>query len=161
MAHTVESVLDRQMKKPFPDDQQHPSKADDIHRSYQDHTMPDHQMPMSNRMMPGAMPYPCQLQSLYRPQMYPGDPAFARFNMNESARGSGAPMFPAVMGMPYPRMTMNTRAPVQFPVQRMQTADAAARGIAPVATKGKPILFFIKSFLHPFSLILDRLNLTS
>ena len=162
MAHTVESVLGRQMKKHFPDDHRHPSKAVDIHRSYQDHTMPDHpiadpamftrhsgKMRMSNRMMPGAMPYPGQLQSLYRPQMYPGDPVFAQFNMNESTRGGGATVFPAMMGMPHPSMTMNTRAPAQFPAQEMQTADAAARGIAPIATKGKAISIFYQVFFTP------------
>ena len=138
-------------------------KAVDIHRSNQAHTMPDHSiadptmlarhfgmMPISDRMMPVAMPYPCQLQYVYGPQMYPGDPAFAPFNMNELARGRGAPMFPAMMGIPHPSMTMNTRAPAQFPAQEMQTADA--RGIAPVATKGKAICIFFKSFFTPIFL---------
>ena len=135
-----------------------------IHRSNQDHAMPDHSiadptmlarhfgmMPMSNRMMPGAMPYPGQLQSLYCPQMYQRDPAFARFNMNELARGGGASMVPTMMGMPHPSMTMNTRAPAQFPAQEMETADAAARGIAPVATKGKVISIFyqVLFYTHP------------
>ena len=116
-----------------------------IHRLNQDHAMPDHSiadptmfaqhlgmMPMSNRMIPGAMPYPGQLQSLYGPQMYPGDPAFARFNLNELAYGGA---------------------------QEMQTANAT--GIATVATKGKAISFFLSSLLlHPFFLILERLSLS-
>ena len=221
MAHTLESVFDRQMKKHFPDDDNQSSdddfeeeltktelrklsqknvnetngmddliKAVDIHRSNQDHTMPDHRipdanmfarhfgmMPMSNGVprpmagqyeqpnMPGAMafgqqmPYQGQLQSLYGPQMYPGHPAFARFNMNELARGGGGPMFPAMMGMRHPGMAMNPRAPAQFPAQEMQMADAAARGIAPVATKGKAIsIFYHVFFLQPFCFILDDLD---
>ena len=135
-----------------------------IHRLNQDHAMPDHSiadptmfahhlgmMQMSNRMLPGAMPYPGQLQSLYGPQMYPGDPAFTQFNMNELGRGGGTPMVPATMGMPYPSMPMNTRAPAQFPAQEMQTADAAARGITPVATKGKAISIFYHVFFYTHS----------
>ena len=135
-----------------------------IHHSNQDHAMPDHSiadptmfarhfgmMPSSNRMMPGAMSYPGQLQSLYGPQMYPGDPAFARFNMNDLTRGGGAPMFPDMMRMPYPSMTMNTRVPAQFSPQEMQTADAAARGIATVATKGKAISIFYQVFFYAHS----------
>ena len=132
-----------------------------IHHSNQDHARPDHSieyptmfardfgmMPSSNRMMPGAMSYPGQLQSLYGPQIYPGDPVFARFNMNELTRGGGAPMVPDMIGMPHPSMTMNTRAPAQFRQQEIQTAAAAARGVAPVATKGKVISIFYQVFFY-------------
>ena len=135
-----------------------------IHRLNQDHAMPDHSiadptmfaqhlgmMPMSNRMIPGAMPYPGQLQSLHGSQMYQRDPAFARFNMNELAHGGGAPMVPDMMGMPHPSMTMNTRAPAQFQAQEMQTANAAARGIAPVSTKGKAISISYKILFYTHS----------
>ena len=139
-------------------------KSVDIHRPNQDHVMSDHSivdpnmfarqfgmMPTFNRMMPGAMPYPGQLQSLHGSQMYQRDPAFARFNMNELAHGGGAPMVPDMMGMPHPSMTMNTRAPAQFQAQEMQTANAAARGIAPVSTKGKAISISYKILFYTHS----------
>ena len=132
-------------------------KAVDIHQSSKDNHMSDRRIsdpnmfarhfeinPMSNgvaRDMPcprafGAqrMPYVSQGQPLYGRQMFAGHLAFTRFNMNELARGS-SPMFPAVMGIPHPGMAMRPPAPGQLSGQEMKMA--VARGVTPVATKGK------------------------
>ena len=53
-----------------------------------------------------------------------------------------------MIGMLHPSMTINTRAPAQFPAQEMQTADAAARRIAPIATKGKAISILYQVFFY-------------
>ena len=139
-------------------------KSVDILRPNQDHVMSDHNIadptmfarpfgmiPTSNRLMPGAMTYPVQLQSLHGPQMYQRDSAFARFNMNELACGGGGPMVPDMIGMPHPSMTMNTRTPAQFPAQETQRAYPAAKGIAPVPTKSKVIYIFYQVFFYTHS----------
>ena len=126
-------------------------KAADIHRSSQEKSDPrfanpaifaQHfgMNPMANNV-PGFMQDPMAFQRMpymrqpyYPPQMYPGHPAFTRFNMNDFPRGA-APMFSAMMRLGHPAMRMNSQNTAQFP-----TRNVPARMVhdgSPVATKGK------------------------
>jgi hypothetical protein len=125
-------------------------KAADIHRSNQNMADPRFQNPALfaqhfgmnpmasdvSRLMQDPMAFqrmPYMRQPFYPPQMYPGHPAFARFNMNDFQRGA-APMFPPMMGLPHPAMRMNPQSAAQFPNQNVP--PRMARDVPPVATKG-------------------------
>ena len=125
-------------------------KAADIHRSSQNMGDPRLKNPAMfaqhfgmnpmagdmTRMMQDPMAFqrmPYMRQPFYPPQMYPGHPAFARFNMNDFQRGA-ASMFSPMMGMGHPAMRMNAQNNAQFPNQNVP--QGMVRDVAPVATKG-------------------------
>lgn len=126
-------------------------KAADIHRSNQEKSNPRFNNPalfaqhfgmnpmannvsgfMQDPMAFQRMPY--MRQPFYPPQMYPGHPAFTRFNMNDFSRGAAPAMFSPMMGLGHPAIRMNSQSTAQFPTQNVPAR--MVRDGSPVATKG-------------------------
>ena len=93
------------------------------------------------RMMQDPMAFqrmPYMRQPFYPPQMFPGQSAYPRYNMNNFPRGPGSMYPPHMMGVGHPAYRMNQQTPVS--IRSQEVPPALVRGESPIATKGTFII---------------------